>query len=1361
MAWASLVPPFDQKVRSFLDSVSRPASLIRVMGGFCCAGTILECGENSVKLTLLDFVPCHGFQECSKCPKVITVHIKDLHRRSLHLSLGCEIVCCGSPISPCSNDHWFFGDDTIVLPRPTLDEDLSFHFVHFFSGAFAGWEQGVKWCSDANFGFALGQQLSIDQDEITMAVWKEKHGSSPLIGPVVPQFCWNPSAFIGVQTSVADKTVLHLCANCSNIVATLSPPCPTWSRAGKGQGLSHSGGIAFLEALETCLVLQPNMLLMECVDDILHHADFPIITEYLKCAGFSRVYSDCVSHHMLSNHNRTRWLGVWVRSDHHPSHMPVKIVPLAAPRMPWTSQEYCFSVPPCWAEQLKLSASELDIYGKADLFPKAKRCRLGPNPQPCQVIEARFPSGSEPLPTLCASYSNQHMIQESHLIQKGLFAALEQHTRGISFFDPARFCSLFGAYDTIALPTKIQAAFKCVGNAITVQHAILPLLIGLQAALKQPIDIHKLLAASWKDRIMDHNAVIFQRGDFVFLAKIDQALSGFVSPREEFRVNGNLEITFSLQGFFKDRSIYADGSETLTQFLSHVLSGPTDLLRQLFLWDDDQRPNNRWTLDRFFSSQSNWSIRLKSRIVGELSMTRIHLTKQGTVTAFEGAISPTIPFSCVEEGLSVPSKPQLVFADDFESISVSKIFRCFIHALDNIPFEDSGAFECANIRCSETGIIISACVCASSSAHFLQLFSQAMNNQDGSFQILGDGFSTFHTGVRVDNTATTSCGHVSQPWTRPIQSPSEDAEAIEDPRVVESFLEHSCKVVQRVDNTATTLVGCPTSVIDSIGSTAVLLPSLGDRPPSLEGAPDVFQVDNTATTVVDEGTSSVVIGPERYRVPFGQQHKGDVDAPQQLCSARPGNRDACNHLLPMVSAGCDLPAHVMSTSSADNTATAEIRAGGHHGYQGFPMTLAAGASFEQRAAYAVDTHGWIASDEMAYYCHMIRWLDNDGKHFAGPMYWDVMQNDLEESPFGEFLVLDNTVTIVPILMQAHWCAVEVRRQGSQIHLTLHQVHPRFHLRLVRIFARRLDTTPARIQFDAPVDVYIPHLCGWMLIAKWIEEANVRANIPDMSLRVPVPPPDIQDLIALVISSSIESWRDAHADPAVALLAAALRRSFFYMLYGETLRGSPAAEHELLSAFPRHFIQPPDPPQRVTLASSSMPHVMEARINARLDHFQVNGGWMASDEMDHICEYAKTLNPEMLITSACLWCPVRNALVFPSQFPPQLRPYVHIIWPIIVGTHWIHVEMYRSHHFQQVNLIVVAPPAMQSQLNPLINHIIRAIGAHPAGTLITYYTQIVPHNLCGYAVAMEIFQRMGVTFPEVSQQIQDSLTASAW
>ena len=53
-----------------------------------------------------------------------------------------------------------------------------------------------------------------------------------------------------------------------------------------------------------------------------------------------------------------------------------------------------------------------------------------------------FRQHDQPLPTLCASYTVQHLLALKHVQARGLFTFLQRCEGGYAFFDPGMFCGV-------------------------------------------------------------------------------------------------------------------------------------------------------------------------------------------------------------------------------------------------------------------------------------------------------------------------------------------------------------------------------------------------------------------------------------------------------------------------------------------------------------------------------------------------------------------------------------------------------------------------------------------------------------------------------------------------------------------------------------------------------------------------------------------------------------------------------------------------------------------------------------------------------------------------------------------------------
>ena len=182
---------------------------------------------------------------------------------------------------------------------------------------------------------------------------------------------------------------------------------------------------------------------------------------------------------------------------------------------------YDFPVPSQIQHQLKLGNDLCLIYGDPDLLPPSKKS-IGALRSTTEVLQSRCIKQNEVLPTLCAMYSQQHLIDKDHLKQKGIFAALQCVDGVFQFFSPLLFASLLGAVVTepVFLPVKLAPAFLHIGNAISVPHAVLTLAVGFFALKFTDLSVTKVVSSAWADRLTVSNTIVFRSRDFVVMCPL-------------------------------------------------------------------------------------------------------------------------------------------------------------------------------------------------------------------------------------------------------------------------------------------------------------------------------------------------------------------------------------------------------------------------------------------------------------------------------------------------------------------------------------------------------------------------------------------------------------------------------------------------------------------------------------------------------------------------------------------------------------------------------------------------------------------------------------------------------------------------
>ena len=412
-----------------------------------------------------------------------------------------------------------FNNDSQIWPIPEFNKDFPVNFLHMFCGGFNGWERASKWM-EINKLFIVQREIAVDFNEQAMQIWQLRTNGCLFHGKC-GSYIEAHQKYIGVTAACSQKYWLNLCRFITNGFFTCSPPCPSWSRGGRGQGLECDNGVAFAECIAKIRALRPIAAFFECADKIISHPHFRILRMSLQAAGYRQCWSNVVPYENLAHMCRTRWLAVWIRADVTDVQALGSFKLADVHRAEWSSSMYDFPVPSQIQHQLKLGNELCKIYGDPCLLPPSKKNK-GVLCSTADVLQARCIKQNEALPTLCAMYSQQHLIDANHLQQKGIFAALHYVDGSFQFFSPLLLASLLGAVVTepVFLPVKIAPAFLHIGNAISVPHAVLTLAVGFFALRFTELSVTQVVSRAWADRLTVSNTIVFRSRDFVVMCPL-------------------------------------------------------------------------------------------------------------------------------------------------------------------------------------------------------------------------------------------------------------------------------------------------------------------------------------------------------------------------------------------------------------------------------------------------------------------------------------------------------------------------------------------------------------------------------------------------------------------------------------------------------------------------------------------------------------------------------------------------------------------------------------------------------------------------------------------------------------------------
>lgn len=408
-------------------------------------------------------------------------------------------------------------DGSSVWIISEFDKAQPLNVGHVFSGAFNGWHRAIEWMQQVT-DVRVDNSFSLDSDSDLLQTWSLD--GYEICRDESPRF--RSGVKTAVLSSVEQNGWGNLMRNRTNQILTHSPPCVSWSRGGFGDGLLCPSGLSFAEAVKKIKWFRPTIAFFECSDTVPQHKHFRLLQEGLRHAGYTCAWSTVSELAAFSPMMRARWLSVWIRNDVHLSRA-VGTFKLYSEFLSWTHPDFNFKVPE--SVQLQLYLRELvDVYGDPKLLPHGFSRSLPEESTIDQVLRQRVPKANAPLPTLCASYSSQHQIVAHHIEKKGIYGAVVQTNGEWSFLDPLKFCALLGASDaaSIHLPCNVQLAFRFLGNAIALGHAVVVLSVGLNISGLADLATSELVRLGWNTRVKADKAFVFVTHEFVSIVPVDR-----------------------------------------------------------------------------------------------------------------------------------------------------------------------------------------------------------------------------------------------------------------------------------------------------------------------------------------------------------------------------------------------------------------------------------------------------------------------------------------------------------------------------------------------------------------------------------------------------------------------------------------------------------------------------------------------------------------------------------------------------------------------------------------------------------------------------------------------------------------------
>ena len=758
--------------------------------------------------------------------------------------------------------------------------------------------------------------------------------------------------------------------------------------------------------------------------------------------------------------------------------------------------------------QLKLSPDQFLTYGELQLLPIGKRARVQPSVTALQVARARIPLPQEPLATLCSSYTQQHNLDRNHLARRGIYASLVEQDGEFFFLDPVCFVALLGTVTDLAIPLNLTHAFHQIGNAISVPHALLGILVMLSSITTQSFPIQECIRKCWLSRIHADVTVLVVEGDHVWIRNVVQFVLPLPKPRFHV-VTPNVQVTFLDEDF----PIEIGWHLNFREFGALLFQLQPHLMMQIRVEHFSAKPMPTDTVLDFLARDKECDLYLGG----------YHLCSVKWVESL------------------APSTP----SDDREDLRNMTPLPCGIPGL---PF---GPFDPADL-----------------------LFTKAIENLENLNCVTSFPGSTF---VIVAGTNL---------W---AFTPFDGTESQFATRIRTAF---ACLVPQD----RAVVIPIHKNFRWRTGTRGFIV-----RDRDQEGF-------TNAVTVLHE--TPLPVGTSEFTVVTGSSHR-------PTCQLH--NGFAFDPTL----APADGDVFVLSHQI--------VRAGGVHDVCKKRLVLLPGATFGERCEFAANTDGWAATDEVWHITSIFNW-STPNIQFLVPVFWDTRINELVPCDGQQFGFHNNTISILPLLIDNHWAGVEVIRLAEVIQVVL-------------VRATGTASTPTsdscedlRCQLAWREQIF--NLCGWTLLHRWSAMLPIEDWTDPVDLTA-IPPAKLQ-AIHIAIEASQEDWRASGASPVLLRFATQCRTRVLAFLARSTTAVSSAVTMPLSTNVHSIEINPDARAATMSPFSGETPRHLLDYLNRRLEDFRCEPTWAASDEIDFALDVLRPYASHSLFG-------IRSPLLFvPSQ-----------------------------------------------------------------------------------------------------------------
>ena len=195
--------------------------------------------------------------------------------------------------------------------------------------------------------------------------------------------------------------------------------------------------------------------------------------------------------------------------------------------------------------------------------------------------------------------------------------------------------------------------------------------------------------------------------------------------------------------------------------------------------------------------------------------------------------------------------------------------------------------------------------------------------------------------------------------------------------------------------------------------------------------------------------------------------------------------------------------------------------------------------FAERCAAALQDNGWLASDEALWFLRKLQDWRTDIQ--IGPIIQWSPSRDLQHlmAAQDQLQFTNQRLNLLLFLLEAHWCAVEVDRRTTPVHVVIIQWPTEHHTTIVLELSRILQIPPHQmlVTFDSNNEVLT--MCGWTILFRWYNNFALSTCLQPM-IHVT---DQYQAQFDRVILRSQQHWNRTNATPDIIHFASECRSAF--------------------------------------------------------------------------------------------------------------------------------------------------------------------------------------------------------------------------